>query len=294
MAEIAGKLYSIGTTVFGLRDAPLQKQIAAVGEEIAAADEQLEEMYARLGTVLPSALMSQLRGLAPNEQAAFLQTLLSSQTVYNRPDTRAALEDAIRLAQKRNLLEQEHIRQQEELAKRQEELAKLEEERARLDFLKTQIELLDIIRENDLDTSILDGLELGLNANMSDIIAAMTAAVRQLVDRTNEELGIASPSKVFREIGENVMAGLAEGLEQTRAVNGRVRDAVGRISGLGLAEAGRVSGRVRSAAPTPAAAAAMAAQTVYIYGGLHQTVPDGKPANGLRDLYYQNLMYPGG
>jgi hypothetical protein len=69
---------------------------------------------------------------------------------------------------------------------------------------------------------------------MTDILAAMTEATRQLIERANDELEIASPSAVFQRIGEQVMAGLAEGLSDTRDVQSRrMRDALRRMSRSG-------------------------------------------------------------
>lgn len=116
-----------------------------------------------------------------------------------------ALDDVIRLAEERNRLEAEYVAQQERLKQ-------LEEQRAQIDFLNTQLELIKLIKDNKLDTAILDGLELGINANAGNVLDAMIAAMAQLVQAANDELQIASPSAVFEGVGGNIMAGLAKGL----------------------------------------------------------------------------------
>ena len=129
------------------------------------------------------------------------------------------------------------------------------------------MELLDLIRENNLSTGILDGLKLGLDANMTDVIAAMTEAMRELVERASDELGIASPSTVFTDIGRQVMAGLARGLGQTAEIERRMREATGRLTSLGVADARALESRLRSVAAQPLrldTSGLNPAQTVYI------------------------------
>jgi hypothetical protein len=119
----------------------------------------------------------------------------------------AALVEAIRL-------EQERAVAAEEYAAAQEHVLALQKQQQDLQFLKQQFDLLELIQANGLDSSaILGGLELGINADVPSLIDAMTRAMQQIVDAANNELGIASPSKVFRSMGTNVTDSFVTGVD---------------------------------------------------------------------------------
>lgn len=244
LTDIAGKLASIGAEVFDLSMAPLNDAIDEAEESLDGLGDSFDTALGALSPFASDAMIENLSGMTAAQQAELLRGLRFRPTFANDPEALRRLEEAIRLADERVTQEQELARLEEERVRRQEELARLEEQRARLAFLQTQVDLLNLIRDNDLDASILDGLELGLDANMEDIIAAMTEAVRQLVERTNEELDIASPSGVFEEIGANVMEGFAEGLRETDAVEAGVREAMRDVATVGALEGARAAAAV--------------------------------------------------
>lgn len=283
LTDIANTLYGVGNKVFGLQSNTLATNIDETTAQMVAAMNALRGAYGDIR-------VDNLLEMTPDRRAYFLRTLLSDQHYTNDIDARLRLDEAIRLADERNALEAEYIRQQEELAA-------LEEQRARLDFLQTQVELLDLIRDNNLGADILDGLTLGLDASMTDILAAMTEATRQLIERANDELEIASPSAVFQRIGEQVMEGLAEGLSYTRDVQSRVRDALGRMSNVGLADARQLESRLRAGLNQTLhldAGGLAPSQTLYNYGGVHITVADGATADQVRQMFFNGLLYQGG
>ena len=283
LTDIANTLYGIGSGVFGLQADALEEQVNDSTDRLTAALDGLRSAFG-------DTPIDNLLGMDPDDRAYFLRTLRGASAAGNLIVSQQ-LEEAIRLADERNALEDEYIRQQEELAR-------LEEQRTRLDFLQQQVELLDLIRENNLSTGILDGLKLGLDANMTDVIAAMTEAMRELVERASDELGIASPSTVFTDIGRQVMAGLARGLGQTAEIERRMREATGRLTSLGVADARALESRLRSVAAQPLrldTSGLNPAQTVYIYGGYNPQVENGElTADPLRSLFFQNLGYQGG
>lgn len=284
LADIAETLHGIGMSVFGRRGEGLAADVEDANEEIerfiaALPGSWAEHIRDAMRTAAPDELPEMLRGLVANLQIGRMD-----------PQAEAEWEAFIELAERRNKLEEEYTRQQEELAR-------LEEQRSKLDFLNTQIELLDLIRENGLSTNILDGLKLGLDANMDDIIAAMTAAVGELVDRTNEELGIASPSTVFQEIGRRVMQGFARGLEWTAGVERQLKDAMKRTVDLGISDARSLEGRLGKALSGAIRVDAQGlnpAQTVNIYGGYNVALEGTASTDPLRALYFQSLGYQGG
>lgn len=110
--------------------------------------------------------------------------------------------------QQRNNLERQY-------ADEQARITALQEKQQQLGFLQQQYQLLQLIQENGLDAgAILDGLTLGLDADQGGLLDAMTRAMQALIDKANETLGVASPSKVFANIGKFLMQGLATGITQ--------------------------------------------------------------------------------
>jgi len=104
----------------------------------------------------PSAFQFQLQGLDTAEQAI----------------------DAFRL---RNDINAEYIRQQEKL------LA-LEKARADLDFLKQQMELLGLMKANNIPLSALDGVTMGLGADPGQLMGIMVGVMETIVRQTEQEL----------------------------------------------------------------------------------------------------------
>lgn len=297
LAEIAGKLSAIGRKVFDLSIAPLEKEIDDATEALDGLGAQWETALGQLAPFASDALIGNLSDMTAAQQAEALRGLRGRSQFANNPEAMRRLNEAIRLADERVAQEQELARLEEEHLRRQEELARLEEQRARLDFLNTQVDLLNLIRDNNLDASILDGLELGLDANMEDIIAAMTEAVRQLVERTNDELEIASPSGVFEEIGANVMDGFADGIrKRTDDARRQLQTAMKQAAGIGLADSSRLDATLRRAA-AQAFQVNMSglnpAQTVNVYGGYNVALAGRATAEPLRELFYEGLQYQG-
>lgn len=259
LASVADTMQGIGEGLFGMREDALQVNVSAADDALRAALADLQARY-----LISPEDVERLMAIDPTARINALQQLrLSPQFLGNASGT-GYLNNAIGLAQQRNELEAEYIRQQEELKA-------LEEARQKLDFLGYQMELLNLIADNGLDTSILEGLELGLDANMSDIIEAMTAAVGELITATEDELDIASPSKVFRDIGANIMRGMALGIADQKPLATVLKERLLDAQQLGL-----------TLNPE---------QTVYIFGGYNPQMAQrgGGPRDALRDLYYQGL-----
>lgn len=114
-----------------------------------------------------------------------------------------------------------------QIAEHEQKILEMQEKQSQLDFLNKQFDLLKLISENGLNADdILGGLELGINANLEDIIEAMTKALTELVENAEDTLGIASPSKVFQGMGAQIMAGLASGLTKGLALPVQIMDSL--------------------------------------------------------------------
>ena len=64
---------------------------------------------------------------------------------------------------------------------------------------------------------LMQGLIDGIASMASQVWNAVTGAVQGAIDGALSLLGIASPSKVFRQIGEYTMEGFAEGIDDASA-----------------------------------------------------------------------------
>ncbi|MBP6789523.1 MAG: hypothetical protein KA170_18185, partial [Candidatus Promineofilum sp.] len=113
----------------------------------------------------------------------------------------------------------------------------------------------------------------------------------------NDELQIASPSAVFRRIGERVMEGLADGLAHTRDVQRRMGQALDGMIGLGMADNRALQGRLQAGlnqAIRVDARGINPVQTVNVYGGYNVAL-EGRPSTDpLREMYFAGLGYQRG
>ena len=155
--EAAGKVYSFafaGMTVPDFVDDGSEKtlkQLLAVQGQLKW---QIKDFESR--GVDPAAYQFQLQGLDTVNQAI----------------------DAFRL---RNDINAEYIQQQEKL------LA-LEKARADLDFLKQQMELLGLMKANNIPLSALDGVTLGLGADPGQLMGIMVGVMETIVRQTEHEM----------------------------------------------------------------------------------------------------------
>jgi len=168
---------------------------------------QLENAFQTMDIGRLRQLMTMLRSLPPGLIAG-VDPDLTQRAATN-------LEYIIGLIHERNVLEAD-------FAAEQERILALQRQQQDLAFLQQQLELLDLIRELQLTDPLLDpdailgGMQLGLQADMSGVLEAMTRAMQELIAAAETQLGIASPSAVFRRLGNFIMEGLASGIAGAR------------------------------------------------------------------------------
>lgn len=83
----------------------------------------------------------------------------------------------------------------------------------------------------EIGREILAGLKAGLVEKYTEVKNSITGFAGNLVDGVKDKLGIKSPSKVFKEIGANIMQGLGDGLAETGdQVGETMSETVGQLS----------------------------------------------------------------
>lgn len=112
----------------------------------------------------------------------------------------------------------------EQIRQEQERIAELQRAQADLQFLQQQLQIVSLIEEHGLSADLLGGLQVGIDADAGAVIEAMTNVIRAIIEAAQQEAGIASPSKVFRGIAGQIVAGLTDGLALGEtAVSGQMR-----------------------------------------------------------------------
>lgn len=182
-----------------------QKAIAALTAEIEKNEKAMADqnkILTKEAKTSKTATISMLQQFLAGSGEFFKFTLQSDLVGVNH-----VMLDRVKAQEKLNQL----LKEEEE---RQKEIAKIEKAKADLAFLQQQIDLLRLIREQGLDPAdILGGIQLGLGASMSDLLKVTSSVIQAMVDQINQDLQIASPSKVMAKIGSRVMQGVGQGLE---------------------------------------------------------------------------------
>jgi len=116
-------------------------------------------------------------------------------------------------------LQLDRISAAQELLEVEKDINQLYEKQAQLEFLQMQVDMLNMLRDAGLEPiDILGDMQLGLEAGTEDIYNAMIRALDALIQAANDKLELGSPSKVFMGIGENIAAGLQNGIAMMEPV----------------------------------------------------------------------------
>lgn len=124
-----------------------------------------------------------------------------------------------------NTTEAQRVQITQQLVAEQQKLVALQEKQQKLDFLQQQLDLFSQIQQlNDqFDDiipmeSILAGITFGLDASLDDMLTLTSRSIDAIIDTVKAQLGIHSPSKVFAEIGHNIMAGMGQGMQNAFSI----------------------------------------------------------------------------
>lgn len=84
-------------------------------------------------------------------------------------------------------------------------------------IIKTAIDFLTIKIKDfaDIGKNIIDGLINGIKTGINNIKNTIGNVANSILDTAKSALGIHSPSKMFKEIGQNITAGLTQGIDTT-------------------------------------------------------------------------------
>lgn len=224
MGNVAGVAGSFGSQFVRQILDPAREDFEATGDEIAAIDEEMAVLAARWG----GADLLNSPGMLTT-----LGELLKSQHLNDAE--RANIQRLIALYGERNKKQTEYVDLQQKVMAAEAQLADLEERRAQNQFLQDQLKLLELIKDNNLGADILNGIKLGIDADAEQLMVVMSMALQRMIDAAQAQLGIASPSKVFRAMGRNLMESVGLGITDGRGVVDAMRDAMGAMTAAGRA-----------------------------------------------------------
>lgn len=194
----AGNVANLGSSFGGVFQRqvldPIAGQITGLENELGNVDNALSGMLGTLGL-----------DIASGSLFANLQRIIAT----GSQEERIIAMNAIAFLEERVRLMGQLTHMQEAYAGQEARLLILEQQRAQLGFLQQQFELLKLIKDNNLSVSLLEGLELGLNADPGALMDAMIAALQAMIAAAEEELGIHSPSKWAQDTMSNVMETMA-------------------------------------------------------------------------------------
>jgi len=203
VAESLGSIAAGFSSILGKTTIdPLEESIEQYTDRL----ESLRESIASYGPV--GAIVSQM--LEQGTNLYQIEQLLRSVSPDTLTDTqRSAL---LAFAQSYIYTQEQLAILNDELIEQQERLYALEQKRMQLNLLEQQLKLLSLLDEYDIGADIFTGIEFGLNANIEAMIDGLVEAMDRMITAVQDKLGVASPSKVFQRIGEQMMEGLAIGI----------------------------------------------------------------------------------
>ena len=164
-------------------------------------------------------------------------------------------------------------------------------------FTQMRDEILELARTwvtrmIEAGRNIIQGMIDGVGAMAGALVAAMQSIVNQAIDAILRALGLRSPSRVFRYIGEMTMAGFVVGVKASgKSVVKSVEDVFGRVANIpgpslalapaGIGTTGATMGGSRS---TPSRSGSQAVTNYHIT--VNNPVPELAGDSVRRELFY--------
>lgn len=146
------------------------------------------------------------------------QTNVSS--VFGQRYKATVVDPLLRALEKAAGIDSERVRLMNEYTAAAQKLAEINRKEEQLNFLNQQLDVIKMIQDQDLvgGNSLFEGIAFGVNASIDDLLTLTNRVLNSMITEVKDELGIHSPSEVFAQIGEQMMAGLNQGIR--RAVIG--------------------------------------------------------------------------
>lgn len=186
----------------------LQLQLQIASATGASLENQMNTMIAEQKRVkgLTSA-MEQLQPLID-------QTNVSS--AFGQKYKAEVLDPMLRALEKSAGIDSERVRLMNEYTVAAQKLVEINKKEDQLDFLKQQMDVVKMIQDQDLvgGNSLFDGIAFGVNASIDDLLTLTNRVLNSMIEEVKDELGIHSPSRVFADIGSQMMAGLQQGIQR--------------------------------------------------------------------------------
>ncbi len=126
------------------------------------------------------------------------------------------LDPMLRALEKSAGIDSERLRLMNEYTAAAQKLIEINKKEGQLDFLKQQLDVIKMIKDQDLvgGNSLFDGIAFGVNASIDDLLTLTNRVLNAMITEVKDELGIHSPSQVFADIGGQMMAGLQQGIQK--------------------------------------------------------------------------------
>lgn len=126
------------------------------------------------------------------------------------------LDPMLRALEKSAGIDSERVRLMNEYTAAAQKLIEINKKEGQLDFLKQQLDVIKMIKDQDLvgGNSLFDGIAFGVNASIDDLLTLTNRVLNAMITEVKDELGIHSPSQVFADIGGQMMAGLQQGIQK--------------------------------------------------------------------------------
>lgn len=191
-------------------DSFLRRNVGKAMREYQSMFEQLVRSFG-LGKVTPFTHMQLAEMML--ELASGVQRFGSAISSRYEERVLKPMQEQLRILEEQGTQLEQIARLKQAIAAAEERISAFQRQQQDLQFLQAQLEFVKMIKENGLNArQILGGLKLGLQADLPALLEAMTAAMQQLIGAAERELQIASPSRVFQQIGQNIMSALSTGV----------------------------------------------------------------------------------
>lgn len=162
--DVPSKLGSIASTIAGIFK---KNEIAPLEADLKGLDDQLKKIDQQ-------ALADELGFTLEQFQALSSSDILGLGLMGGFGSLSGEAE------QYNNLLSQQSALT-EELAARQEHMLAIEKQQQDISLLKAQQDLLALVKDNQLSAGLLDGLKLGLDADLSEILRVTSEAMQEMI-----------------------------------------------------------------------------------------------------------------